>query len=156
MKLYIKQRVWTLNEQFDVRNELDEVVFYVEGSFFKFPKSFRIFNALSQEVCVVEDLPFRFLPQYVISTSKQTITLRNEFSFFFRRFTLIGTDWMLEGDFWSHDYHIISGNHPVMSIRKEWFTWGDSYELEILDPNDAVLCLAIVISVDNVLQRRNS
>jgi uncharacterized protein YxjI len=42
-----------------------------------------------------------------------------------------------------------------MSLSKKWFTWGDSYELDIADPRDEVLCLCITLSVDCVLAAQN-
>ena len=35
-----------------------------------------------------------------------------------------------------------------MKLRKHWFTWGDSYELDIPDDHDALLALCIAVSVD--------
>jgi len=35
-----------------------------------------------------------------------------------------------------------------MTVSKEWFTWGDSYVLNIADEIDEILCLAIVLAID--------
>ena len=32
-----------------------------------------------------------------------------------------------------------------MSISKEWFTWGDCYQLDIADSADETLALAVVL-----------
>jgi uncharacterized protein YxjI len=38
-----------------------------------------------------------------------------------------------------------------MRLSKKWFTWGDSYELDIVNPQDELLCLCVTLSVDYAL-----
>ena len=40
---------------------------------------------------------------------------------------------------------------PIVSINKEWFTWGDCYELDIENPEDEIVALAVVLAIDCVL-----
>ena len=39
-----------------------------------------------------------------------------------------------------------------MTISKGWMTWGDSYELDIADPADEIVALAVVITIDCVTE----
>lgn len=43
-----------------------------------------------------------------------------------------------------------------MGLEKEWFTWGDSYCLNIADPADEILALAVVLTIDCVAETRNN
>lgn len=157
MKLYIKQKVFALSESFEVRNEFNEVVYYVIGSFFRIPKKFIIYDANRKEVASAESELFKLLPRYDIRTQNESITLKRNFTFWRQSFDLIGTDWKLVGDFFSHEYQVVSGTRPIMNLSKHWFTWGDSYELDIQDDKDALLCLAIAIAVDaEILKDNNS
>ena len=52
----------------------------------------------------------------------------------------------------AHDYQITKGGHNIVSISKEWMTWGDSYELDIADPADEIVALAVVITIDCVTE----
>lgn len=148
MKLYIKQRVFTLGERFYVKDEFGNDVYYVEGSFLRIPKKFSIYNMEGQEVATIEKQMFRLMVRYDIRTAKDSVTLKRQFTFFFNKFILEGTDWTLEGSFLAHEYSLIRGGRPIMSISKHWFTWGDSYELNIAHDEDALLSLCIVIAVD--------
>jgi uncharacterized protein YxjI len=38
-----------------------------------------------------------------------------------------------------------------VTISKEWMTWGDSYELNISDPRDEIVALAVVLTIDCVM-----
>ena len=50
----------------------------------------------------------------------------------------------------AHDYQILKGSQPIVTIRKEWMTWGDTYELDITDPADEIVALAVVLTIDCV------
>ena len=39
------------------------------------------------------------------------------------------------------------------SIHKVWFTWGDSYELDIPDSRNEVLALSVVLAIDAVISQ---
>lgn len=156
MKLYIKQKVFTIGEAFEVRNEFNEIVYYVKGSFFRLPKKFVIYDANHIEVASAESELFRFMARYQIHTHNESIVLKRNFTFFWHSFQLMGTDWTLTGDFFSHEYQVVSGTRPIMTLSKHWFTWGDSYELNIENDNDALLCLAIVVAIDAEIMKDRS
>lgn len=148
MKLYIKQSVFTLGEQFTVKNEFEEDVYYVEGSFLKIPKGFTIYNRYHEEVAKIERQLFRLMGHYDIQSNKEEIVLKRNFTFFRHSYELLHTQWSLQGDFLSHNYDVVDHGRPIMRLRKHWFTWGDSYELDIPHDEDAVLALCIAICVD--------
>ena len=156
MKLYIKQRVFTLGERFYVKDEFGNDCYYVEGSFFRIPKRFEIYDMNENLMASIDKQIFRFLPHYDITVNHKTYTLKKDFTLFFQRFSLTNTNWVIEGNFTAHQYQIIRGNKPVMSITKHWFTWGDSYELTIENKDDAVLCLGIVIAIDAAIDSQTS
>ena len=52
----------------------------------------------------------------------------------------------------AHDYEITKNGDLIVSINKEWMTWGDSYELSIVNPEDEIVALAVVLSIDCVME----
>ena len=50
-----------------------------------------------------------------------------------------------------YDYEITQGGRPIVTIRKEWMTWGDTYELDIANPDDEIIALAVVLTIDAVM-----
>ena len=52
----------------------------------------------------------------------------------------------------AHDYEIIKNGRSIVSISKEWMTWGDSYELNITNPEDEIVALAVVLTIDCVME----
>ena len=78
------------------------------------------------------------------------------FTFFFEKYEIEGLDWTIEGDFWAHEYSLYDGDRNIMNIHKEWFTWGDSYELDILDPDYELISLGIVLAIDTAMAAANT
>lgn len=48
----------------------------------------------------------------------------------------------------AHDYEIRQGGRRIVTIHKEWMTWGDCYELDIPDPQNEIIALAVVLAID--------
>ncbi len=63
---------------------------------------------------------------------------------------------VVDDELWSHDYTITSNSGIVASISKAWFTWGDSYELDIADGADEISAVALVLAIDCVLEAQQS
>ncbi len=153
MKLYIKQAVFTLGERFTVKNEYGDDVFYVEGSFLKIPKQFKIYDKNQINVATIDRQMFRLFAHYDITTLEQNITLKRHFAFFRQSYSIEGINWALQGNFTGHHYEVVQGGNPIMKLRKHWFTWGDSYELDIPDDHDALLALCISVCIDNEIAK---
>ena len=102
-------------------------------------------------------VPVCILRLYVIfycewKTSYESI----ERSVFGQEYTLEGTDWTVDGDFWEHRYEISGSSGSVASIAKAFFSWGDSYQIDISDGADEVLVLATVLAIDCVIEDSSS
>ena len=128
MKLYIKQKVFSIGERFTVKDEFGNDRYFVEGEWLSIPKKFRILDEI-------------------------TIEIVKEFSFFRPKYRIDGSPFSVEGDVFTHDYTILRDGTPVASISKEWFTWGDSYMIDNYKGEDEEMLLAILIVIDFVLSR---
>ena len=157
MKLYIKQRVFTWGDRFNVMDEGGDIRYTVEGQVFSLGKKLRIYDCHDREVAYIEQELFTFLPCYhVYVGGAEVARIHKEFSFFTPRYTIEGPDWDVEGQFLLHDYQITEKGREIVSIEKEWMTWGDSYVLDIARPDDEVLALATVIMIDCVIDSQNN
>ena len=152
MKLYIKQKVFTWGDQFTVKDERGEDRYYVEGEVFSFGKKLHIYNMAGREVAFIKQEVWKFMPQYtVFCNGHEVATIRKEFTFLFPRYVIDGLGWEIDGSFMAHDYEITEAGKPIVTINKEWMTWGDTYELTITDPQQEILALAVVLTIDCVL-----
>lgn len=157
MKLYIKEKVFSWNERFTVKDENGWDKYFVEGEFFSFGKKLHLLNIHGEEVAFIQQKLFTFLPRYTVSVAGREIAeIRKEFTLFFQRYVIDGLGWQVEGSVWEHNYEIRKNGRLIVRIDKEWFTWGDSYVLDIADPNDELLALAVVLTIDCVAEANSN
>ena len=88
----------------------------------------------------------------VAEGDEQVAEIKKEFSFLFPRYSIEGLGWEINGRFMAHEYEITCHGCPIVSISKEWMTWGDSYELNIANPADEIIALAVVLTIDCVTE----
>lgn len=158
MKLFIKQKVFSLNEKFTIKDDLGVDKYIVEGDFFTIiEKKLRLYNMQNQELALVKKRFFTFLPQFeIIIDEKVVAEIHKEFTFFTNKYTFKGLDWTVDGDFMGHDYQIYSGTNPIASVHKQWMSWGDCYELDIADGVNEIIALSAVLAIDSVLDTHRS
>ena len=153
MKLYMKEKVFSWNEQFTVRDEHGFDKYYVEGEFFSLGKRLHLNDIHGREIAFVQQQLFTLMPRFSVSVAGREIAqIRKEFTFFYQRYVIDGLGWEVEGSVWEHEYEIRKNGLPIVRISKEWFTWGDSYCLDILNPADEVMALAVVLTIDCVVE----
>lgn len=151
MKLYIKEKVFSLGDKFTVKDEFERDKYVVEGEIFTWGKKLHIYDMTGQEVAFIKQEVWSFLPRYyVFCNGSQVAEIKKEFSFLFPKYSIEGLGWEIEGSFTAHEYEIDRNGQTIVSISKEWLTWGDSYELNILNPADEIIALAVVITIDCV------
>lgn len=151
MKLYIKEKVFSWNEQFTVKDENGWDKYFVEGELFSWGKKLHLNDIHGQEVAFIQQKLFTWMPRFTVSVQGREIAeIRKEFTLFFERYVIDGLGWEIEGSVWEHEYEIRRNGQTIVTISKEWFTWGDSYELNILDPADEIVALAVVLTIDCV------
>lgn len=157
MKLFIKQRVFSFADTFVVKNDYDEEVYYVQGEFFSAGHKLHIYDVNHNEVGFVHENVFSFTPRFEIFIHGESKGyLVKKFSMFKPKFYLEGTDIEITGQFIDHDYEMKRNGIAVMEVYKEWLSWGDSYVLDIKNPDDDILALAIILAVDCEICSSNS
>lgn len=150
-QLYIKQKVFSLGGKFTVKNQQEQDVYYVEGSFMQIPKTFSILNTTRDEIALITKKVFSFLPKFFVEVNgKEVLTIKKEFSFFKARYTIDAAGIEVNGNWWDMDFQVLKHGEVVGRVSKEWFTWGDSYQVQILDEEMEGVIIAIVVAIDCV------
>jgi len=153
MKLYIKEKVFSWGDKFTVKDEYGNDKYFVQGEVLSWGKKLHVYDAWGNEVAFIKQEVFSFLPRfYVFCDNIQVAEIKKEFSFIFPRYSVSGLGWEIEGRFMAHDYEIKKGSRTIVSISKEWMTWGDSYELDIANPEDEIVALSVVLTIDCVTE----
>ena len=153
MKLYIKEKVFSWGDKFTVKDEFGNDKYVVEGEVFTFGKKLHVYDMAGNEVAFIKQEVWSFLPRYyVFCGERQVAEIKKEFTFLFPKYSIQGLGWEIEGKLMAHDYEIIKNGNSIVTISKEWMTWGDSYELDIVNPEDEIVALAVVLTIDCVME----
>ena len=150
-QLYIKQKVFSLSGKFTVKDQQEKDIYYVEGSFMQVPKTFSIMNTARDEVALITKKVFSFLPKFLVEVNgREVLTIKKEFSFFKARYTIDAAGIEVHGNWWDMDFQVLQHGKIVGEVGKEWFTWGDSYKVQIIDEEMETIIIALVVAIDCV------
>lgn len=157
MRLMIKQRVFTLTDQYYVYDESGEIRYEVKNDLFSLRHQLHVFDSRSgREIGAAYQALFRLLPEFTIAIGgKHVGSISKEFSFFVPKYTVDFRGWDVEGDLMNWEYTVTQNGRTVMAITKELFTWGDTYMLDYSDPADELPGLMLVLAIDAVNCDRN-
>lgn len=156
-QLYIKQKVFSISEKFTVKNQDEQDIYYVEGSFMKVPKTFTIMNQDRDEVALIMKKVLSFLPTFFVEVNGQeVVTIKKELSFLKAKYSIDAACIEVEGNWMNMDFQMLHNGKVVGEGGKEWFSWGDSYRVQILEEEMETMIHALVIAIDCVKEDQAS
>lgn len=155
MRYLLKQRLFSLGGAFQIRNERSEEVFSVEGAPFSLGRQLTFRDAAGGELAFVRQRLLSWGPTYEIYRGGELFAVvRKELFSLFRHVFTVDTpgpdDLVAEGDFWGLEYTFSRGGRAVAAVSRQWFSWADTYGVEVADGEDDVLILASAVVIDLV------
>ena len=154
MKLYIQQRVFSIGDKYDVYDEMQNVIYMVQGKIFTIGAQISLFDYNGQELYFIRQTRIFPLPQYQLHKNNVLMAdIKREFMILKSKFTISSYhgNFTMEGDIFSMDFQILKDGFPVGAISKRWLSWGDTYELNIYDNIEPDFFVAMVITIDHSL-----
>ena len=64
-------------------------------------------------------------------------------------------DYEVTGNFWGHEYTFTRSAREVARVSKKFFSWADTYGIDIVEGEDDVTILATAAVLDLVAQTRD-
>lgn len=158
MRFVVRQKIWTIGDDFVIKDEFGKKHFIVKGKIFSLGNKLRLYTMDGRELYYIEQKLFRFLPEYNIYYQGRPIaTVKKEFTLFKPKFNIssIMGDYSIDGNFLGMEFSILKSGVPVAQVSKRWFAWSDTYGVDISDDEDYAFILALVIIIDQVLHDNN-
>lgn len=155
MRYVMRQKLLSLADNFTIKNEQEQDVFLVKGKLFSFGDKLSFQDLAGNELVFIDQRLLNWGPTYELWKQGELLAVvkRELFSFIHHRFTVDvpgPNDLEAEGDFLDHEYMITRGGSVVATVSKRWFSWADTYGIEVADGEDDVLLLATAVVVDMV------
>jgi uncharacterized protein YxjI len=108
-----------------------------------------------REVAVIDQQVLSLGSKYEIIRDGKTVAVvkKHLFTLFRARFTVDvpgPDDLEAQGNFLDHEYTFERGGREVARVSKKWFSFADTYAIDIDDGEDDVLIIASAIVIDLV------
>ena len=154
MELYIKQRVFSIGDKYDVYNAQQQPVFQVRGEVFSWGAKIHLCDMTGAELYFIRRKLLAFLPEYAVFRGDTFCArIKKELRLFSPRLRVESSfgQFDIAGSLMEMDFSITRDGTLMGEIHKKWLSWGDTYLLSIRDEKDAPFFTALAIAVDNCL-----
>jgi uncharacterized protein YxjI len=153
MRYLMRQKWLSLGDDFYIQDEAGRDVFRVDGKAFCFGDQLSFQDLAGNELAFIKQRLLSWGPAYEIyrGGQLQAVVTKELFSFFNCRFAVDvpgPDDLAAEGDFLDHEYVFNRGSGQVAAVSKQWFSWTDTYGVDIAEGEDDLLILAATVVID--------
>lgn len=148
----VKQKFRLGGERFDIKDEMGNVAYQVEGSFLKIPKTFTIYDAEGEQVSEINKELLTFLPRFEIQLSQgQSFYIRKKFTFFKDKYEFDNLGLRIEGNIWDLNFRLLDDyNQVIAEITKELFHLTSTYTVTAYEESYADLVISLCVAIDYV------
>lgn len=155
MKYQVKEKLFSFTDDFIIKNEYNEDVFYVKGKLLSISHKLKLEDMNGNSLNYIEKKLFSFVPKYYIydSEGNQIAEVKKQITFFKPEFK-IESDYgcyEINGDILDHDFEITKNNSICAVISKKWFSISCTYGIDINENENHAFILSLVLILDKVI-----
>ena len=154
MRYQMRQKLFTLTDDYNITDESGQDAYYVDGKFLALGHQLSFQDMAKNELAFIKQKLLSWGPTYEIwhQGDLEAVVKKELFTFFHCVFHVQDTPGhdalTAEGNFNDHEYVFSRAGVPVATVSKQWFTFADTYGIEMDDREDAVLILACAVVID--------
>jgi uncharacterized protein YxjI len=153
MRYIMKQKLLAFGDDFHIKDESGNDVYFVDGKAFSIGDKLSFQDLQGNELAFIRQRVLSFRKTYEILRGGEVVATVQKalMGIFHHRFSVDvpgPDDLEAEGDFIDHEYTFTRGDRKVATVSKRWFSWTDTYGVEIEPGEDPVLILASAVVVD--------
>lgn len=153
MRYLMKQKLFAWGDDFTIKNEAGEDAYFVDGKAFSFGAKLSFQDMQGNELAFIAQKLLNWGPTYEIHRDGRVaaVVKKKLFALLHHRFTIDvpgPDDLEATGSFTDHEYTFKRGDRLVATVSKRWFSWTDSYGVDVADGEDDILILASTVVVD--------
>lgn len=161
MRYVMKQKLFSWGNDFKIRDAEGRDVFFVDGKVFTLREKLSFQDLNGNELAFIRQKLLSFGPKYEIyrGGNLAAVVKKHLFTLFRCKFSVDvpgPDDLEAKGSFLDHEYVFWRGDHSVAEVSKKWFSWSDTYGVDINDGEDDVLLLASTVVIDMVCHQEST
>lgn len=153
MRYMMKQKLFSWGDDFYIKDENGDDRFFVDGKVFTLGNQLSFQDLAGKELCFIKQVVFTLGQHYEIYKDGQLWAAVNKelFTLFRAVFDIEeagAADVEVEGDFMAHNYTFSRAGHQIADVSMAYFTFADTYGVDIVDGEEDILILASTVVID--------
>jgi uncharacterized protein YxjI len=157
----MKQQWLSWGDDYIVRDASGRDSFFIDGKAWSWGNKLSFQDMEGRELAFISQKVFSWGPTYEVHRSGQLIAVvkKSFFTLFRAEFTVDvpgPEDLVAEGDFWDHEYTFARHGQTVATVSKAYFSWTDTYGIDVADGEDDVLIVAAAVIIDQCAHEKKN
>jgi len=149
----MRQKLFAWGDDYRIQDEGGNDVFFVDGQAFTIGDKLSFQDLRGTELAFIRQKLLAWGRTYEIYRSGQlaAVVKKELFSPFHHTFNVDVPgpgDLEAKGNFLDYEYAFRRGENQVAQVSKQWFTWADTYGVDINEGEDDILILASSVVID--------
>ena len=155
MRYVMKQRWLSWGDDFTIQDAQGNDAFFVDGHVLTLGDKLSFQDMQGTELAFISQRLLAWGPTYDIYANGNLFATVSKklFTFFKCKFEVDvpgPDDLAAEGDFLDHEYSFFRHGRAVAGVSKRWFSWTDTYGIDIEESENDVLILACAVVIDQI------
>jgi len=149
----MRQKLFAWGDDYRIQDEGGNDVFFVDGQAFTIGDKLSFQDLRGTELAFIRQKLLAWGRTYEIYRSGQlaAVVKKELFSPFHHTFNVDVPgpgDLEAKGNFLDYEYAFRRGENQIAQVSKQWFTWADTYGVDINEGEDDILILASSVVID--------
>jgi uncharacterized protein YxjI len=153
LRYLLKQKLFSWGSDYYIKNEAGADVYFVDGQAFTIGDKLSFQDLNGNELAFIRQKVLAWGRTYEITRSGRLVAVvkKELFSPLHHTFNVDvpgPDDLQAKGNFFDYEYAFRRGEKEVAVVSKQWFTWADTYGVDIEPGEDDILILASTVVID--------
>lgn len=156
MRYLLKQKLFSFGDDFTIKNEAGDAVFQVDGRAFTLLREKLAFEDMQgKELAFIRERIIALTPSYeILRNGEVAAVVKKDLINLFRCGFTVDVpgpdDLEAQGSLLDHEYTFTRGSRTVATVSKRWFSFTDTYGVDVEAGEDPVLILASTVIIDMI------
>lgn len=150
MRFFLRKKVFSLKNDYYIKNSIGETQYLILRSFFS-KRKYKIFNKEKKLLAKIEKKLFRFSPEHKVYLSGgKEIYIKKKFGLFTNIFKIIceNDEYIIDGDVVAREYTLFRGDKKIAIIANDIQSVLRGYDINISKYEEnpmIIICIVLVI-----------
>ena len=148
----MREKLISIGDDYWIEDDTGQRAFKVNGKVARIRDSWVLEDTQGREVASIKERKLSVRDAIKIDVGGREATVKKAMLGLRDRFHVEvehGDDLTVKGNFVDHEYEIERDGKQIAEVSKKWLRARDTYGVEVDDPADVVLVLAVTVAVDS-------